>query len=180
MATGGEAADIELLRAIAHARMYVTSGRGLESVVHKLVGSGLGRTSTVLTPALADMDEGEKAAIAVQNVLDEEGDPHIRSFLSALIASGRPAVQRLDELSNTLHSEREARAEIYGARLTGIVQMSAVVFIFAFFPTMLRVLEKIPPNKILPTIKLPDFFEWGYYGILALAITVFLAMARAK
>lgn len=177
---GSENDGIELLRAIAHARMYVTSGRGLESVTHKLVESGLGSVSSILAPALDHMADGESAETAVRTMLDRQTDPHMRSFLAALIASGKPAVQRLDELSDALHSEREAKAEIYGARLTGIVDMTAALFVFAFAPTIMRVMSQVPDNPVLPSLKLPTWFEEVFYAILAVALTFLLSLARAK
>lgn len=172
--------DLELLRAIAHARMFVTSGRGLESIIHQLVHGDLGYTSTLLAPALHQMDLGEQAEYAVRGILDREADPHMRAFLSALTATGKPAVQRLDELSESLHSEREAKAEVYGARLTGIVDMTAALFVFSFAPTMIRVLEKVPPNPIVPQISIPHAFEWFFYVFCAAIMTALVAMARAR
>lgn len=180
VARTGESSDLELLRAIAHARMYVTSGRGLESVVFALVENQLGHISRVLTPALTQMQEGEEAVSAVRTVLDHEPDPNVRSFLSALIASGKPGIMRLDELSATLHSERESKAEIYGARLTGIVDMTAALFVFSFAPTILRVFTFVPKNGILPTLHLGTTFENIFYAILAVVMTILLAMARVK
>ncbi|MCB9666183.1 MAG: type II secretion system F family protein [Alphaproteobacteria bacterium] len=180
MARSGENSDLELLRAIAHARMYVTSGRGLESVVFALVENRLGRVSQVLTPALSQMSEGEEAETAVRTVLDREPDPNVRAFLAALIASGKPGIMRLDELSQTLHTERESRAEIYGARLTGIVDMTAALFVFSFAPTILRVFTFVPKNGILPTLHLGSTFENIFYAVLAVVMTGLLAMARVK
>lgn len=180
MASSGENTDIELLRAIAHARMYVTSGRGLESVVYQLVQSGLGYVSSVLAPALETMQMGEEAVTSVRSIVDRENNPHIRSFLSALIASGKPGVQRLDELAETLHAERESRAEIYGAKLTGIVDMTAALFVTSFMPTILRVLTAVPDNAIIPTLRLGSTFENIFYTVLAVVLTILLSMARSK
>lgn len=178
--SGSESKGVELLQAIAHARMYVTSGRGLESVVHKLVHSDLGFISNLLAPALDRMTEGEEALTAVRTLIDREEDQNIRSFLAALAASGAPAVMRLDELSEALHAEREQRADVYGARLTGIIDMTAALFVFAFAPTMLRVLTLIPENDLLPTISIGSWFEWVFYTILAGLLTVLLYSARAR
>ncbi|MCB9682344.1 MAG: hypothetical protein H6733_12830 [Alphaproteobacteria bacterium] len=180
MAAANEQDDVTLLRAIAHARMYVTSGRGLESVVFTLVHQGLGSVSKSLAPALDRMDEGEMAEAAVRTVLDGVEDPHMRAFLSALIASGKPGIMRLDELSTALHTEREARAEVYSSRLTGILDMTAAIFVFAFAPTIIRVLGRVPDNPILPAVKMGPLFEPIFYTILAGILTIMLAMARSK
>ncbi len=177
---GSEQDGVELLRAIAHARMYATSGRGLEAVVHKLVHSGLGTMSKVLEPALVKMEDGELAVSAVRSVLDAQTDPHVRSYLSSLITSGKGGVQRLDELAEAIHTERAAKAEMYGARLTGIVNMTAAIFVFAFVPTCARVFANVPENPVLPTLPLPVWFESVFYMVLAGALTLALALARMK
>ena len=178
--SAGEKDGLELLRAIAHARMYVTSGRGVESVVHRLANGELGHVSKMLKPALHQMEKGESSDTAMRTLIDREENPNYRAFLSALNSSGAPAVQRLDELSNALHAEREARAEVYGARLTGIIDMTAALFVFAFAPTLVRVLTLIPPNKLIPTLTLTSMFEWVFYSILAIALTGLLYFSRIK
>lgn len=177
---GSEQDGVEMLRAIAHARMFVTSGRGLESVVHKLVHTGLGSVSTVLQPALDKMADGEPGESALRTVLDSQNDPHIRAYLSALITSGRGGVQRLDELAEAIHTERAAKAEMYGSRLTGIVNMTAAVFVFAFVPTCARVLANVPDNPVVPTLPVPVWFETVFYMALAGVLTLALALARMK
>jgi hypothetical protein len=179
MAISGNA-DVELLRAIAHARMFVTSGRGLESVVHQLASSNLGRVSQILEPALERMASGEGAEAAMRGELEKEEDPHMRAFLSALIASGKPGLMRLDELSSALHMEREAKAEQYGSRLTGIVDITTALFVFSFLPTLVRVLGRVPNNPIIPTVRPGAWFEWVFYAALAIVLTTLLAAARVK
>jgi hypothetical protein len=171
---------IELLRAVAHARMFVTSGRGIESIVHQLANGGLGSVSKLLYPALDLMDQGEPAELAVKSIMDRQEDPYTRAFLAAIISSGKPAVMRLDELSEALHTERAAKAEIYGARLTGIVDMTATLFVFSFAPTILKVLELIPENPVLPTVTLPWWLDEVFYTFMAGVLTLLLLSARSR
>lgn len=177
---GSEQDGVEMLRAVAHARMYVTSGRGIESVVHKLAHAGLGTVSRMLFPALDRMEAGEAAEAALRTILDQQADPHMRSYLSSLITSGKGGVMRLDELAEAIHTERAAKAEMYGSRLTGIVNMTAAVFVFAFVPTCARVMATVPPNPVLPTLPVPVWFETVFFATLAGALTVALGLARMK
>lgn len=177
----GEREAVDLLRAVAHARMYVTSGRGVESIVHQIATGDLGPVSRMLTPLVGRMEIGVEAEIAVKELMDTLEDPYMRAFLAAIVTSGAQAVQRLDEISEALHAERGAQAEIQASKLSGLVNMTATLFVFSFAPTILKVVELIPENPVVPTIKLPWWLDDIFYGFMAVVLTVLLGFsARSR
>lgn len=180
MTTSSDNAELELLRAVAHARMYVTSGRGLESVAHALQSSDLGIVSTMLTPAIERMGDGVGAEEAIRELLDSEENTHLRAFLAAISSTGKSATSRLDELSEQLHTERSATAEIQAQRLVGVVTGAATIFVLAFVPTIASVFGEIPENPMLPTVNIPTWFGPTWFAMLSVGLTVAMLFGRQK
>lgn len=180
MATNSDNAELELLRAVAHARMYVTSGRGLESIAAALQSSDLGIVSKLLTPTVELMSDGIGAEEAIRLTMEKEENTHLRAFLASIMSTGKSATSRLDELSEQLHTERAATAEIQSQRLVGVVQGAATIFVAAFVPTFAAVLGEIPENPLLPTFNIPTWFASVWFGLLSVALTVAMMVGRQK
>lgn len=170
----------DIMRAITHARMHVTSGQGLESIVHDLASASLGAVSATLVLVIREINAGRDADQALAIIADQLRDDNLRSFVQALRAPGAAAVSRLDDLSITVQEGWQFAAERYGTRVSRLVQMSAILFILSFVPPILRVFERIPDNPMGITVELPPALENITFTTLAFLITVFLILMRVR
>lgn len=172
-------AETDLMRAVTHARMHVTSGRGLESVIHDLAHSHLGSVSASLHHVIKEMNGGLDAEEALATVADRVEDENLRAFLQALRAPGGSAVNRLNDLTTQIHQNWNFAVEKYGSRVGGLVQGAAVLFVLSFIPTILKVIFLVP-EKLEMDISLPSSLDAVLFTSLSLIITAILLLMRVR
>ncbi len=158
----------------------VTSGRGLESIAAALQSSDLGVVSKLLGPAVDLMSDGATAEEAIRQTMENEDNTHLRAFLASIMSTGKSATSRLDELSEQLHTERSATAEIQSQKLVAVVQGAATIFVAAFVPTFASVLGEIPENPMLPTFNIPWWFAHVWFTLLGIGLTIAMLFGRQK
>lgn len=170
----------DIMRAITHARMHVTSGQGLESIVHDLSTASLGAVSAALALVIREINAGRDADHALATVAEQVTDDNLRTFLQALRAPGAAAVSRLDDLSTTVQEGWQFAAETYGTRVSRLVQAAAILFIISFVPSFLRIPERIPDNPLGFTFEFPAALESIVFTTLASLITLLLVLMRVR
>ncbi len=172
-------AESDLMRAVTHARMHVTSGRGIESIIHDLSNSNLGIVSAALNQVVSEMEGGLDAETALGKVADQVDNASLRTFLQALKAPGSAAVSRLGDLTDQIQQGWNFAVEKYGSRVGGLVQMTAILFVISFVPTILKVFELIP-QKLGTDFALPPTLDAVIFTFLSLMITVLLLLMRVR
>lgn len=180
MAGSSNTVESDLLRAVTHARMHVTSGRGLETVIHDLIVAKLGIVSQALSRVEHEMNEGRDAEQALQFVADKVDDENLRNFLTALRTPGESAIHRLNDLADNIQANWNFSIERYGARVAGLTQFAAVITLGTFVPTIARVVAEMqlqPGEKLL---ELSDAFEPVVYTGLSVVITLLVALLRVR
>lgn len=180
MATFGQNRNADFLRAIGHARMLIVAGRGVEAVVHALVHADLGAVSEDLGAPLADMQAGQSAEDALDAALRASTDTTWRGFLGCLLLEGDAAIVRLEELGEDIQARLTEQANEFSARLTLLLDLTAVLFILTYLPLIVSILEQIPENAVLPTLHLPDAFFWVYHVFLGVALVILVVLMRVR
>lgn len=170
--------DADALRAIGHARLQISAGKGLESIVFALASSDVGKISEGLAQPVARMQVGWPAEEVLQDEIEAAENQTFANFLTALLYEGEAAIRRLDELSEEIQLERRLKVEAYGQRLSSALNVIAITFIGAFAPIFLKVLELIPENGMIPTLTLPPAFYAAYFFMLSAIISVMLLGMR--
>jgi len=173
-------AESDLLRAVTHARMHVTSGRGLESVIHDLASANLGIVSQAVAQVEKEMTDGRDAEQALAYVADNVDNDNMRTFLNALRTPGEAAVARLDDLTQNIQADWNFAIERYGARVSGLTQFAAVLFVATFVPTIVRVVAAAPIRDGAPLLDLPNSFEPTVYGSLSVIISILVLLLRIR
>lgn len=172
-------AESDLMRGVTHARMHVTSGRGLESVVHDLANSQLGIVSAALHLVIKEMDKGLDAEEALAAIADQVDDENLRAFLQALRAPGASAISRLNDLTSQIHQNWNFAVERYGSRVGSLVQGSAILFVLSFIPTILRVFARVP-EALGWNFQLPPALDAVLYTTLSVIIAAILLLMRIR
>jgi hypothetical protein len=170
--------DSDVLRAIGHARLQVSSGKGLESIIFALAQADVGLISEALQAPLEKMKVGWPTQDVLQEAIETTESKSYGQMLGALMAEGDAAMRRLEEISQEVQLERRLKIDAYGKRIAGTLNMVAILFLGTFVPVFLKILEQIPENDIIPQLILPRGFYLGYYALLALLLTVLMLGMR--
>ena len=158
--------DTDILRAIGHAKLHLAAGSGTESVITALAEAHLGLVTSAFAPMLVEMHEGKASAQVLKQHVREAKNPNFAKFLQALMAEGGRATLRLDELSVEILEDKKNKVRAYGAQVNTFMQGAAIIFLGTFAVVFLNVLEMVPENDIVPTIKLSP----GFYAVLYAAL----------
>ncbi len=172
--------DSDTLRAIAHARLHILAGRGLESIIHSLARAELGTVSKTLKEPLELMQEGHAAEEILQAEAEKATNKAFREMLGALMLEGHAAIGRLDELSDEIQDEKKIKTEGYGDSLGSTLMIVAIIFMGTFIPIFLKILEKIPPNAMIPDIEFPPGFYSAYFMMLGAILTICFSSMRYR
>ena len=170
--------EADVLRAIGHARLQVSAGRGLESIIYSLTKADVGLISEALEEPLLKMQAGWPTDQVMQDTIEETEHKAFGHMLVALMAEGDAAIERLEEISEEIQLERRLKISAYGARIAGSLNMIAIIFLGTFLPIFLKVIELIPENDIVPQLILPRGFYFAYYGLLAAVLSVLMLGMR--
>jgi hypothetical protein len=170
--------DSDVLRAIGHARLQVSAGKGLESIIYALARADVGLISESLQTPLEKMRMGWPTEQVLQEEIETTPSKSYGYMLAALMAEGDAAMRRLEEISQEVQLERRLKITAYGQRIAGTLSMLAILFLGTFVPVFLKVLEMIPENDIIPQLILPRGFYYAYYALLAALLTVLMLGMR--
>lgn len=175
--------ELDVLRATAVARISLQSGVGLESVLTALSQAGLGKLQRTLDPLLAQLHAGDPVIQSTREAAeaaDARGEQSAGSLLRCLLAEGDAAVRRLEELTEELKADRETRLLAYVEELNGRVQVVTIALVASMFPVLLRILEEIPENDIVPTLHLPSGFIAAIFVVFAAFFSLLLFLSRYR
>jgi hypothetical protein len=170
--------DIDSLRALAYARLRISAGEGLESVITHLHQANLGLVARALRYPVDQMRAGQDARQALQAQLAGHPSRSYRELLACVLAEGPAALARMDELSEEIQVERKVRVEQYGKGLEGRLKALAVLFMLSFAQVFAQIFEAIPDNDIVPSLELPPAFLLLYYTFLSVAMVIIVITCR--
>jgi hypothetical protein len=170
--------ESDVLRAIGHARLQVSAGRGLETIIHALTQADVGLISEALEEPLLKMQAGWPTDQVMQETIESTQHKAFAHMLVALMAEGDAAIERLEEISEEIQLERRLKITAYGAQISGSLNFVAIIFLGTFLPIFLKVFELIPENDILPQLILPRGFYYGYYAFLAVILSALMLGLR--
>jgi len=165
-------ADTDTLRAVAFARLQIEGGLGLESVVVAMSKANLGTINALIAGPVEKMRAGKDPGDVLREAAANASSRAHAELIAALLTEGQAAIQRMDELCDTIQSERKVKVENYAKGLSGKLNIVALLVLAAYVPLLVRVIDDVPPNAILPDITVPDAFYTGWASFLALGLTV--------
>jgi hypothetical protein len=170
--------DIDSLRALAYARLRVSAGEGLESVVTHLEASDLGLVARSLGYPVHQMRAGQDARASLQEQIAGHHSRSYRELLTCLLAEGPAALARMDELSEEIQVDRKVRVEQFGKGLEFRLKILAVLFVISFAQVFMEIFASVPENAIVPTIELPPAFLFVFYLLLSVGVIIVVATCR--
>lgn len=171
-------ADTDTLRAVAFARLQIEGGLGLESVVVAMSKANLGTVNALLAAPVDRMRAGEDPGEVLREAAANARSRAHAELIASLLTEGQAAIQRMDELCEAIQSERKVKVENYAKGLSGKLNFVAILVLAAYVPLLVRVIDDIPPNAILPDITVPDAFYAGWSTFLAVGLTVIAMTMR--
>jgi len=170
--------DIDTLRALAVVRLRLAAGEGLESILTRLHDGDLGKVSQALRAPMRRIRAGQDARRVLQEQLAVHPNRSWRELVGCLLAEGRAAEQRMDELAREIQSARKTTTEQFAKRLDGRLTLFAVLFVLTFAQVFVQIFAAVPDNDILPTISLPPAFVAAFYLVLSTILAVVVLLTR--
>lgn len=162
--------DTDVLRALGHARLHITAGSGIESILFALTKGDLGYVSHWLGKGLVEIRTGGELQSVFAKLTEQSGNEAFGKLLRALVFEGEAAIAKLDELSDEILLNKRLKAQEYGERLGGVLQFATVVFLGTFSVVLLGAVEILPEHEALPSIDFRKTFYDTLFGGLTMAL----------